>query len=138
MDSPDFAAVNVPSDVLASQRAKLYELVVGGTALGIEFALAEAYSTARAPTSTALTTSVRIRRRSVRAASMGRYTLTCGILPQARTAVPARRSLAYTATMRTRLSLVIIFTTACLVGVSAAPMFHQQADIAFTIGTKQP
>jgi len=42
-DSPDFAAVNVLSDVLASQRAKLYELVVGGTALGTEFALAEAY-----------------------------------------------------------------------------------------------
>ncbi|HUL73289.1 MAG TPA: hypothetical protein VLT86_09310 [Vicinamibacterales bacterium] len=50
-DSPDFAAVNVLSDVLASQRAKLYELVVGGTALGTEFALAEAYSTARAATS---------------------------------------------------------------------------------------
>ena len=42
-DSPDFAAAQILSDVLASQRAKLYDLVVQGKALGVEFSLGESY-----------------------------------------------------------------------------------------------
>ena len=42
-DSPDFAAVQILSDVLASQRGNLYELVPQGKALQTEFGLAEAY-----------------------------------------------------------------------------------------------
>ena len=42
-DSPDFAAVHILSDVLASQRGNLYELVPQGKALQTEFGLAEAY-----------------------------------------------------------------------------------------------
>jgi zinc protease len=42
-DSPDFAAVHILSDVLASQRGNLYELVPQGKALETEFGLAEAY-----------------------------------------------------------------------------------------------
>jgi len=42
-DSTDFAAVHILSDVLASQRGNLYELVPQGKALEAEFGLAEAY-----------------------------------------------------------------------------------------------
>jgi len=42
-DSADFAAVRILSDVLASQRGNLYELVPQGKALEAEFGLAEAY-----------------------------------------------------------------------------------------------
>lgn len=42
-DSPDFAAARVLSDVLSSQRAKLYDLVPQGKALGTEFSLLETY-----------------------------------------------------------------------------------------------
>jgi zinc protease len=45
-DSPDFAAVHILSDVLASQRGNLYELVPQGKALETEFGLAEAYAKA--------------------------------------------------------------------------------------------
>ena len=42
-DSPDWAAINVLADVLASQRADLYGMVPAGKALAAEFGLAEAY-----------------------------------------------------------------------------------------------
>lgn len=42
-DSPDFAAVHILSDVLASQRGNLFELVPQGKALETEFGLAESY-----------------------------------------------------------------------------------------------
>jgi zinc protease len=42
-DSADFAPVHILSDVLASQRGKLYELVPQGKALETEFGIAEAY-----------------------------------------------------------------------------------------------
>lgn len=42
-DSPDWAAVNVLADVLASERADLYGMVPAGKALAAEFGLAEAY-----------------------------------------------------------------------------------------------
>jgi zinc protease len=42
-DSPDFAAAQILSDVLANHRAKLYDLVVQGKALAAEFALGESY-----------------------------------------------------------------------------------------------
>ena len=42
-DSPDWAAMNVLADVLASQRADLYAMVPAGKALAAEFGLAEAY-----------------------------------------------------------------------------------------------
>lgn len=42
-DSPDFAAAQILSDVLASQRGNLYELVPQGKALETEFGFAEAY-----------------------------------------------------------------------------------------------
>src|SRR5882724_3315660 len=42
-DSPDFAAANILSDVLASQRGNLYALVPQGKALQTEFGFAEAY-----------------------------------------------------------------------------------------------
>jgi zinc protease len=42
-DSPDFAAVRILSDVLASQRGNLYGLVPQGKALETEFGIAEAY-----------------------------------------------------------------------------------------------
>lgn len=42
-DSPDFAAVQVLNDVLASQRGNLYALVPQGKALETEFGIAEAY-----------------------------------------------------------------------------------------------
>jgi zinc protease len=42
-DSPDFAAVHILSDVLASQRGDLYALVPQGKALEAGFGLAEAY-----------------------------------------------------------------------------------------------
>src|SRR5579863_3473667 len=42
-DSPDFAATHILSDVLASQRGNLYELVPQGKALETEFGLAESY-----------------------------------------------------------------------------------------------
>ena len=42
-DSPDFAAVRILSDVLASQRGNLYEMVPQGKALQTEFGLAETY-----------------------------------------------------------------------------------------------
>jgi zinc protease len=47
-DSPDFAAARILSDVLSSQRAKLYDLVPQGKALGTEFALLETYPKASA------------------------------------------------------------------------------------------
>src|SRR6201988_1076112 len=40
-DSPDFAALHILSDVLASQRGNLYELVPQGKALETEFGLAQ-------------------------------------------------------------------------------------------------
>jgi zinc protease len=45
-DSPDWAAVNILADVLASQRADLYGMVPAGKALAAEFGLAEAYKKA--------------------------------------------------------------------------------------------
>jgi zinc protease len=42
-DSSDFAAVRILTDVLASQRGNLYEMVPQGKALETEFGLAEAY-----------------------------------------------------------------------------------------------
>ena len=42
-DNPDFAAVRILSDVLASERGNLYELVPQGKALQTEFGLAETY-----------------------------------------------------------------------------------------------
>ena len=42
-DSPDYAAINILADVLASQRADLYGMVPAGKALGAEFGLAESY-----------------------------------------------------------------------------------------------
>lgn len=42
-DSPDFAAAQVLSDVLNSQRAELYGMVPAGQALAAEFGLAEMY-----------------------------------------------------------------------------------------------
>jgi zinc protease len=42
-DSPDFAAMNILADVLASQRADLYGMVPAGKALAAEFGLAETY-----------------------------------------------------------------------------------------------
>jgi zinc protease len=45
-ESPDFAAVQILGDVLASQRGNLYALVPQGKALGTEFGLAETYAKA--------------------------------------------------------------------------------------------
>ena len=45
-DSPDFAAVQILSDVLSSQRGNLYALVPQGKALQTEFGFAEAYTKA--------------------------------------------------------------------------------------------
>jgi zinc protease len=42
-DSPDFAAVHILSDVLASQRGNLYAMVPQGKALAAEFGLAETF-----------------------------------------------------------------------------------------------
>ncbi len=42
-DSPDWAAMQILSDVLASQRADLYGMVPAGKALAAEFGLAETY-----------------------------------------------------------------------------------------------
>jgi zinc protease len=42
-DSRDFAATQILSDVLASHRAKLYDLVVQGKALAVDFSLGETY-----------------------------------------------------------------------------------------------
>jgi len=42
-DSPDYAAINILVDVLASQRADLYGMVPAGKALAAEFGLAETY-----------------------------------------------------------------------------------------------
>lgn len=42
-DSADFAAAQILSDVLASHRAKLYDLVVQGKALAVDFSLGESY-----------------------------------------------------------------------------------------------
>ncbi|HTA45850.1 MAG TPA: pitrilysin family protein [Bryobacteraceae bacterium] len=42
-DSPDYAAARVLADVLSSQRANLYDLVVQGKALAAEFGMAEEY-----------------------------------------------------------------------------------------------
>lgn len=42
-DSPDFASAEVLSDVLASHRAKLYDLVVQGKALAVDFSVGESY-----------------------------------------------------------------------------------------------
>ncbi len=42
-DSPDYAAINILSDVLASQRADLYGMVPAGKALAAEFGVAETY-----------------------------------------------------------------------------------------------
>ncbi|HEX4810738.1 MAG TPA: pitrilysin family protein [Bryobacteraceae bacterium] len=47
-DSPDYAAVRVLSDAMASQRANLYGLVPQGKALGTDFGLAETYPKASA------------------------------------------------------------------------------------------
>jgi zinc protease len=47
-DSPDFAAAQILSDVLASQRGNLYAMVPEGKALQTEFGFAEAYSKASA------------------------------------------------------------------------------------------
>jgi zinc protease len=47
-DSPDFAAARVLTDVMASQRAALYDLVPQGKALGTDFDLAESYPKASA------------------------------------------------------------------------------------------
>ncbi len=45
-DSPDFAAAQIMSDVLASPRAKLYDLVLQGKALEVEFTQTETYQKA--------------------------------------------------------------------------------------------
>ena len=45
-DSPDWAAINILADVLASQRADLYGMVPAGKALAAEYGLAEAYKKA--------------------------------------------------------------------------------------------
>ncbi|MFP5207083.1 MAG: M16 family metallopeptidase, partial [Acidobacteriota bacterium] len=45
-DSPDYAAMNILVDVLASQRADLYGMVPAGKALAAEFGLAETYRAA--------------------------------------------------------------------------------------------
>jgi zinc protease len=45
-ESPDFAAVEILSDVLGSQRGNLYALVPQGKALGTAFGLAETYAKA--------------------------------------------------------------------------------------------
>jgi zinc protease len=45
-DSPDFAAANILSDVLASQRGNLYAMVPQGKALQTEFGFAESYNKA--------------------------------------------------------------------------------------------
>ncbi|MGA8159498.1 MAG: pitrilysin family protein [Acidobacteriaceae bacterium] len=42
-DSPDYAAMQILADVLASQRADIYGMVPAGKALGAEFGLAETY-----------------------------------------------------------------------------------------------
>ncbi|MGH9591239.1 MAG: M16 family metallopeptidase, partial [Terracidiphilus sp.] len=42
-DSPDYAAMQIMADVLASQRADLYGMVPAGKALAAEFGLAETY-----------------------------------------------------------------------------------------------
>lgn len=42
-DSPDYAAVDILADVLASQRADLYGMVPAGKALAAEFGLVESY-----------------------------------------------------------------------------------------------
>lgn len=42
-DSPDYAAANILSDVLSSQRGNLYAMVPAGKALATEFGLAETY-----------------------------------------------------------------------------------------------
>lgn len=42
-DSPDYAAMQIMTDVLASQRADLYGMVPAGKALAAEFGLAETY-----------------------------------------------------------------------------------------------
>ena len=42
-DSPDFAASQILADVLANHRAKLYDLVVQGKALAVDFSLGETY-----------------------------------------------------------------------------------------------
>ena len=42
-DSPDYAAMQILADVLASQRADLYAMVPAGKALAAEFGLAETY-----------------------------------------------------------------------------------------------
>ena len=42
-DSPDYAAMQILSDVLASQRADLYGMVPAGKALAAEFGVAESY-----------------------------------------------------------------------------------------------
>lgn len=42
-DSPDYAAANILSDVLSSQRGNLYAMVPAGRALAAEFGLAETY-----------------------------------------------------------------------------------------------
>ncbi len=42
-DSPDFAASQILADVLANHRAKLYDLVVQGKALAVDFSLGESY-----------------------------------------------------------------------------------------------
>jgi len=47
-DSPDFAAARVLTDVLASQRGALYDLVPQGKALGTDFDLVETYPKASA------------------------------------------------------------------------------------------
>ncbi|HEX4230608.1 MAG TPA: pitrilysin family protein [Bryobacteraceae bacterium] len=47
-DSPDFAAAQVLSDVMQSQRASLYGLVPQGKALGTDFGLVETYPKASA------------------------------------------------------------------------------------------
>jgi len=47
-DSPDFAAARILTDVLASQRGALYDLVPQGKALGTDFDLVETYPKASA------------------------------------------------------------------------------------------
>ncbi len=47
-DSPDYAAVQILADVLASQRADLYGMVPAGKALAAEFGMAESYPKASA------------------------------------------------------------------------------------------
>jgi zinc protease len=53
-DSPDFAAVQILSDVLSSRRGNLFALVPQGKALQTEFGLAEAYTKASVAYSVAL------------------------------------------------------------------------------------